>query len=390
MKIIYYSKPCFADCDIPLIKEMQERGIDVYYYIPIPRNFVSSSVIEFPKPVRKYGLICAKELPEMAYLSKMLDLSKVFFISGFRRTPLSILSWLLWFKVAFHMLKKCADIFHITWQFSLCFEKLFYFFKPCKNVVMTVHDPFSHTGNDSSIEERRRIKTFSYANAYLLLNKTFVNRFAKHYGKNIKQIFVSRLGSYDVLGLFPDGKRTDLDNYILFFGTINRYKGIEYLLEAMSLVHKDYPRLKLVIAGSGKFYFDVSKYTRNDYVKIIHKYLTMGELSCLIKNAKFVVCPYTDGTQSGVINTCFTLCKPIVATNVGAFSESVIDGKNGFLVSPKDSIKLAEKISELENNPILITEMASYIREEWLPNHGWKDIVNDYVKCYNNVLYDEK
>lgn len=33
--------------------------------------------------------------------------------------------------------------------------------------------------------------------------------------------------------------------------------------------------------------------------------------------------------------------------------------------------------------------MASYIREEWLPNHGWKDIVNDYVKCYNNVLYDE-
>lgn len=196
---------------------------------------------------------------------------------------------------------------------------------------MTVHDPFSHTGNDSSIEERRRIKTFSYANAYLLLNKTFVNRFAKHYGKNIKQIFVSRLGSYDVLGLFPDGKRTDLDNYILFFGTINKYKGIEYLLEAMSLVHKDYPRLKLVIAGSGKFYFDVSKYTRNDYVKIIHKYLTMGELSCLIKNAKFVVCPYTDGTQSGVINTCFTLCKPIVATNVGAFSESVIDGKMVFL-----------------------------------------------------------
>lgn len=47
----------------------------------------------------------------------------------------------------------------------------------------------------------------------------------------------------------------------------------------------------------------------------------------LDKNAKFVVCPYTDGTQSGVINTCFTLCKPIVATNVGAFSESVIDGK---------------------------------------------------------------
>ncbi|MFU2363290.1 MAG: hypothetical protein ACM67R_05730, partial [Clostridiales bacterium] len=95
-----------------MIKEMQERGIDVYYYIRIPRNFVSSSVIEFPKPVRKYGLICAKELPEMAYLSKMLDLSKVFFIAGFRRTPLSILSWLLWFKVAFHMLKKCADIFH--------------------------------------------------------------------------------------------------------------------------------------------------------------------------------------------------------------------------------------------------------------------------------------
>ena len=390
MKIIYYSKPCFADCDIPLIKEMQDRGIDVYYYIPIPRYFVSSSVIEFTNPIKKYGLISAKDFPEMAYLSKMLDLSKVFFISGFRRNPLSILSWLLWFKVILHMFFKHADIFHITWQFSLHFEKLFYLFKPCKNVVMTVHDPFSHTGNDSSIEEKRRIKTFSYANAYILLNKTFVSRFAMHYGKNIEQIFVSRLGSYNVLDLFSDVKLIDLDNYILFFGTINKYKGIEYLLEAMQLVHKGNPQLKLVIAGSGKFYFDVSKYTRKDYVKIIHKYLTMGELSCLIKNAKFVVCPYTDGTQSGVINTCFTLCKPIVATNVGAFPESVVDGKNGYLVSPKNSIELAEKISELENNPLKISEMSSYIREEWLPNHDWNGIVNDFVKCYNKALCDEK
>ena len=41
---------------------------------------------------------------------------------------------------------------------------------------------------------------------------------------------------------------------------IKKYKGIEYLLESMLSVHKSCPDLKLIVAGSGDFYFDVEKY----------------------------------------------------------------------------------------------------------------------------------
>ena len=52
--------------------------------------------------------------------------------------------------------------------------------------------------------------------------------------------------------------------FILFFGQIVEYKGVEYLLEAMKIVHSHYPELMLVIAGGGRFYFDVEPYRRLD------------------------------------------------------------------------------------------------------------------------------
>ena len=46
MKVIYYTMPFFADCDFPLIKELQDKGVDVRVYIPIHNKFKSASIIE--------------------------------------------------------------------------------------------------------------------------------------------------------------------------------------------------------------------------------------------------------------------------------------------------------------------------------------------------------
>ena len=78
MKVIYYTNPFFADCDFPLIKELQDKGIDVRVYMHINNKFRSSSIIEFDKPFTKWGLIRASKMKEMNIYSDCLDLDRLY------------------------------------------------------------------------------------------------------------------------------------------------------------------------------------------------------------------------------------------------------------------------------------------------------------------------
>ena len=77
------------------------------------------------------------------------------------------------------------------------------------------------------------------------------------------------------------------------------------------------------MAGGGKFHFDVSEYEALDYIGIRNRFIPDDEMVALIKNCAFMVCPYTDATQSGVIMSAFAFNKPVIATDVGGLPEMV-------------------------------------------------------------------
>ena len=150
------------------------------------------------------------------------------------------------------------------------------------------------------------------------------------------------------------------------------------------MVHGRYPELMLVVAGGGNYYFDVEPYKELDYVRIINRYIGTRELAGMLRACEFGVCPYKDATQSGVVQTAFTLGVPMVVTNVGALAVAVQHNITGLVVKPCDANDLANGIMDLYSNKEKRNTMRTHIKEIWMKDMGWETIADDYLKCYEN------
>lgn len=386
MKIIYYSHPFFADCDFPLVKELQEKGIDVRCYMSIKYKFLRSNIIEFQKPCRRWGIYKASRFADMKLYSSCIDLDRLYFICGDISRKWMPSSWLLWAFVFIHMLLQRADVMHITWQF-VGREKILKRIPFFKKRVMTVHDPIQHSDiKGYEANENERIDSFKWADRYMLLNSGQVELFSKTYNIDRKRIMVSGLGAYNsILHVNQEGMMPIWDKpYILYFGQITPHKGIEYLLEAMKEVHKVNPEVGLIIAGGGKLYFDYSPYKDLNYVRLLNYYIGVKELVGLIRYSLFTICPYKDATQSGVVQTSLVLEKPTIVTRVGALPEMVKEGLYGIVVSPCSAQSLSDAICELLNHPEKRSQMVDNIKKQWIPSMAWDNIAEKYIELYKS------
>ena len=380
MKIIYYSNDWFSDCDFPLIGALQKRGFDVSYYMPLPLGTKKNVLFTLKKRIWRLGIIKAADVREMQAFKDVLDLNKLFFIQGYHRFLPH--TWLVWIYALIQMKMERADIIHITWYINNAFERFLFHYSLGKVKVLTVHDPFPHSDiANLTSEEKKRINTFKWADRFLLLNNTQVSDFSKLYGIPSKSIYCSKLGKYEVISKIAPIFPSEDGDYILFFGYIHPYKGLEFLLDAMKIVHKECPSLKLVIAGGGKLYFDESKY-REDYYVWENRFIELPELAGFLKKALFTVCPYKDATQSGVVQTAFSAGTPVIATNVGAMAEVIDDGITGCLVPRCDSVKLADKIIYLYTHQEVLIQMKENIKSLSVKDSTWDEITDDYAKVY--------
>ncbi|HEY0262385.1 MAG TPA: glycosyltransferase [Chitinophagales bacterium] len=132
--------------------------------------------------------------------------------------------------------------------------------------------------------------------------------------------------------------------YILFFGFIRDYKGLDILLEALADKRFSDSYLELIVAG--EFYSDPKPYIdlikklgiekrvilRTDFISddMVRYYFCAADL---------VAQPYKHATQSGVTQICYHFNRPMLVTNVGGLPEIVPHDKVGYVAEPNaDSI----------------------------------------------------
>ena len=382
MRIIYISHLPFADCDFPLIRAMQKENKDVIYLIPVNIHQKQSPLFSIKELYPKSGIFPASIYKEFDAYCDYIDLNRVYIINSVNKRSLHPSNLLLFCKV-FKFLKSTApDIIHITFvPISLWF--ILYLFR--KKLALTLHDPFLHSGKSTFRKELCRRIAFKLIHRIIILNKTQLKEFCKYYKYPTEYVTLSSLGSYDCMNLYNSSASLIQGEYILFFGYISIYKGVEHLLEAFQVVQQSYPNLKLVIAGAGQLYFPEHLYKDNPNIIIINRFITMEELSVLLKKCLFSVCPYNDATQSGVVQTAFSMSTPLIVTDVGALSEAVKDYETGLVVQPHSPQKLSEAILYLLDNPHLLAQMRNNIETKWKPSMSWDLRVQDYFSCYKKI-----
>jgi glycosyltransferase involved in cell wall biosynthesis len=213
-------------------------------------------------------------------------------------------------------------------------------------VVITIHDPVPHSGE------------FNWRNFFV--TKGFYPLAARFifYSNFSQELFKSAFPAYgkraDVVKMHPLSFHRKLrpeqdveKSTVLFFGRISPYKGVDIFLKAIPMVLKRFPEQKFVIAGSktASFELDATHITEaGNKLQLILNHLSNEQLVELVDNAKFVVCPYLDATQSGVLMTTFAYHTGVIASEVGAFPEFIKPGVNGELCNPGDAEELASAI----------------------------------------------
>jgi glycosyltransferase involved in cell wall biosynthesis len=146
------------------------------------------------------------------------------------------------------------------------------------------------------------------------------------------------------LGLDVDKK------YLLFFGFIRDYKGLDLLLKAMASQKLLDQEIVLLVAGEfytdDKPYFElIDKLGIGAKVIMSNDFIPDSKVADYFNAADIVVQPYKDATQSGVTQIAYHFEKPMITTNVGGLAEIVPDGKVGYVVEP-DETEIAAAIAK--------------------------------------------
>jgi D-inositol-3-phosphate glycosyltransferase len=180
-------------------------------------------------------------------------------------------------------------------------------------------------------------------------------------------------------------KLSDEYRYILFFGFIREYKGLDILLYAMSVERIRELPVKLIVAGefysSDLPFLKIIRENGLGHKVILHTHFIPNEkVAAYFCASDLVVQPYRDASQSGVTQVAYHFGVPMVVTNVGALPEMVPHKVAGLVVKP-DHRMVAKAICQFYSEGV-----AGQLREgveEQKKRFSWKNLVDAIFKAAN-------
>jgi len=360
-KIIWLTSSYFYDVDLPIVPVIAKNHcIDWYIFLEYSKSYNDDEILS-------------------TTFSKNDNMNVTVNKSKMRvKDPRRILLFLKLIKM---IKKEKYDIVYIN-RFDIFLFPLLYLCK-VKNVVYACHDVVSHVGFNKYFDFMQKFIFNRFKNFHIFSQEQYNIFMSKYSGKNV---FMARL----VLKDFGKSEMKPKTNKIVFtyFGEIRENKGIEYLIEVGN---------KLYETHHGHFIINIFGYTPEweKYEKQI-KYsevfnldirrIKNNEIPDIFCSSHFVVLPYKDVTQSGILNIAYNYYTPVISSDFKGFKEYVDDGENGFLFKPMDSDDLYRKMKYIIEHFEDYLQIKQNLMDFVEKNCSINSITDEYLKFFDKPI----
>ncbi len=174
---------------------------------------------------------------------------------------------------------------------------------------------------------------------------------------------------------------------LVFVGRLSREKEVGLLIEAVSRLRSEFPRIGLAVAGDGphreQLERQVDALALRGSVRFLGYVEDVGQL--LAACDCFVLPSRMEGMPIALLEA-MSFATPIVATAVGSIPSVVRDGREAILVPASDAQGLLEGLRRVLRDNAVRDWLGKNARERFLQEYTSERMTARYVEFYNAVL----
>jgi glycosyltransferase involved in cell wall biosynthesis len=255
-------------------------------------------------------------------------------------------------------------------------------------VIATVHDVGPHPGGDDTWRKRlERGAVLRWAHRLVVHRERLRQQLlAVRPDRASSDVLLIARGQYLFLRDLSAGGTRDAAT-VLFFGRIQGYKGLRYLLDAAPKIRRRLPKVRIVIAGQGDLRPFAAQLTDRSLFEVDNRFIPDDEVAGYFRRATLVALPYIEASESGIVGIAWGCGTPVVATTVGCLPDAIEHGETGLLVPPRDSDALAAAIVELLENPALCARLSASGRARVETTDGWDEAARALIPVYRELAH---
>ena len=378
---------------IPLAKHFCNKGFCVDYYIECFRNSVENleatdtnvyKFVGFEGAIPNTHLGSLKEYCEdinYRFLRLVSPLVNHPYLSYITR----VINCILIFFMSWRLNKRKYDYVILVGRHTA--THFVYYHKFINTTILTcLHEVCDRDTPDYNRPNFLLKYLFRKRKKIVVHSQNTLNKILKYPNCNSNTIYKINFGLFETWRYCSRTQELEAllgDDYILFIGGIDDYKGLDVLCKTIKLLRSKGSNTEFVIAGRGHATCmdELSKITG---VTIINRFLTNKEFATLVYHSHAVICPYKRMSQSGIPQSVFVFTKPVIASDLKGFEEIVKDTVSGIICKSEDIASFADaiiSIYKLETYKTLKTNLFHF--EDIFPEMNWENITQNYIDILN-------
>jgi D-inositol-3-phosphate glycosyltransferase len=266
------------------------------------------------------------------------------------------------------------------------------------NLVFTAHNVLPHENN--RVDYLLRLMVYRSAKFIIVHSKYMKNKLARGFGIKREKIRVIPHGNFDhYIPGEPMSKAdarailnlSEKDRVALFFGFIREYKGLDLLLDAFEICVKKGKPFKLIVAGAvhppeleNYYQRRIDRISVDDSIVFRADFIPTEEVAAYFISCDVVILPYKEIDHSGIVHLAYSFGRPLIATDVGDFSEVIENRKSGYLPRENSAECLSETILEAFSNRASLEDMGKYARQLSETKYSWLEVAKKTRDLYGS------